>query len=447
MIKIRKGLDLPIAGVPEQQIYDGPAIPLVALLGEEYVGMRPSMLVKEGDKVLKGQPLFEDKRNPGVVHTAPASGIVTAIHRGERRVLQSVVIEVIGDESVVFQRHDSESLATLPREIVQAQLLSSGLWTALRTRPFSKAPQPGSVPAAIFVTAMDSNPLAVDPQPIIRAHRAMFDAGLTLLSRLTDGRVHVCQASGGKLGGHPVGQISFNEFAGPHPAGLVGTHIHFIEPVSLQKQVWHLNYQDVIAIGKLFIEGELWTERIISLAGPQVNKPRLIRTRLGASLETLTQGELLEGENRIVSGSVLSGVHAAGPRAWLGRFHLQVTVLKEGREKELFGWVTPGADKFSITRTTVGHFLKRKLFNFSTDTNGGERAMVPIGNYERVMPLDILPTMLLRDLLAGDTDSAQALGCLELDEEDLALCTYVCPGKYEYGPVLREVLTRIEQEG
>lgn len=447
MIKIRKGLDLPIAGVPEQQIYDGPAIPLVALLGEEYVGMRPSMLVKEGDTVLKGQPLFEDKRNPGVMYTAPACGIVRAIHRGERRVLQSVVIEVSGDESVVFARHELDSLAALPREVVQAQLLSSGLWTALRTRPFSKVPQPGSLPAAIFVTAMDSNPLAVDPQPIIRTHRVMFDAGLTVLSRLTEGRVHVCQASGGKLGGHPVGQINFNEFAGPHPAGLVGTHIHFIEPVSLQKHVWHLNYQDVIAIGKLFIDGELWTERVISLAGPQVNKPRLIRTRLGASLETLTQGELREGENRIVSGSVLSGVHATGPRAWLGRFHLQVTVLKEGREKELFGWVMPGTDKFSITRTTVGHFLKRKLFNFSTDTNGGERAMVPIGNYERVMPLDILPTMLLRDLLAGDTDSAQALGCLELDEEDLALCTYVCPGKYEYGPVLREVLTRIEQEG
>lgn len=447
MIKIKKGLDLPIAGLPEQQIHDGPAIPLVALLGEEYVGMRPSMLVQEGDKVLKGQPLFEDKRNPGVLFTAPASGTVAAINRGERRVLQSLVIEVQGDEQVVFERFAPESLAKLERETVQAQLLASGLWTAFRTRPFSKTPQPASVPAAIFVTAVDTNPLAVDPQPIIRAHREMFDAGLMLLSRLTDGKVHVCQAGGGKLGGHPAGQVTFNEFAGPHPAGLVGTHIHFLEPVSLQKTVWHLNYQDVIAIGKLFVEGELWTERVIALAGPQVKKPRLIRTRLGASLETLTAGELEEGDNRVISGSVLSGTIAAGPRAWLGRFHLQVTVLKEGREKELFGWVMPGADKYSITRTTVGHFLKHKLFNFSTDTNGGERSMVPIGNYERVMPLDILPTMLLRDLLAGDTDSAQALGCLELDEEDLALCTYVCPGKYEYGPVLRDVLTRIEQEG
>lgn len=227
----------------------------------------------------------------------------------------------------------------------------------------------------------------------------------------------------------------------------MGTHIHFLEPVSLTKQVWHLNYQDVIAIGKLFTTGELCAERIIAIGGPQATQPRLVRTLLGADLTALLAGETKEGENRIISGSVLSGRHATGPMAWLGRFHLQVSVVLEGREKELFGWVLPGAEKYSVTRTTLGHFLRRKLFNFSTSTNGGERAMVPIGNYERVMPLDILPTVLLRDLLAGDTDGAQALGCLELDEEDLALCTYVCPCKYEYGPVLREVLTRIEQEG
>ncbi|WP_058912014.1 Na(+)-translocating NADH-quinone reductase subunit A [Entomohabitans teleogrylli] len=447
MIKIKKGLDLPISGVPAQHIEDGPGIDRVALLGEEYVGMRPSMLVREGDLVRKGQALFEDKKNPGVIYTAPASGRVAEINRGERRVLQSVVIAVEGDDQETFPRHAPESLATLSAEVVEQQLISSGLWTALRTRPFSKAPAPGSRPAAIFVNAMDTNPLAADPQPIIAARRAMFDAGLTVLTRLTEGKVHVCQAGGGKLGGHPIRQVAFNEFAGPHPAGLVGTHIHFLEPVGPRKRVWHLNYQDVIAIGKLFVEGILCTDRVVALGGPQVKNPRLIRTRIGASLEALTAGELLEGENRVISGSVLSGTCAAGPHAYLGRFHLQVTALKEGRDKELLGWVMPGAEKFSVTRTTVGHFLKHKLFNFSTDTNGGERAMVPIGNYERVMPLDILPTMLLRDLLAGDTDSAQALGCLELDEEDLALCTYVCPGKYEYGPVLREVLTRIEQEG
>ncbi|AYZ16918.1 Na(+)-translocating NADH-quinone reductase subunit A [Klebsiella pasteurii] len=447
MIKITKGLNLPIAGMPSQQISSKTAVKRVALLGEEYIGMRPSMAVREGDRVQKGQLLFEDKRNSGVRFTAPASGTISAIHRGERRVLQSVVIDVDGDDAVHFPRYELADLAALTREAVQQQLMESGMWTAFRTRPFSKIPAPASVPAAIFVTAIDTNPLAADPQPIILAQREAFDAGLTLLTRLTDGKVHVCQASGGKLGGHPVGQVTFNQFAGPHPAGLVGTHIHFLEPVSLKKQVWHLNYQDVIAVGKLFLEGELSSERIVALGGPQVKEPRLLKTCSGASLDELLADELLDDENRVISGSVLSGTHAQGPHAFLGRFHLQISVVKEGREKELFGWVMPGKDKFSITRTTLGHFMKRKLFNFSTDTNGGERAMVPIGNYERVMPLDILPTMLLRDLLAGDTDSAQALGCLELDEEDLALCTYVCPGKYEYGPALRSVLTQIEQEG
>ncbi len=447
MFRIRKGLDLPISGVPEQHVTTGASIHHVAIVGDDYVGMRPAMLVQEGDRVIKGQALFEDKKNPGVMFTAPASGTVVAIHRGERRVLQSVVIQIEGDEKREFARFDAADLATLSHDAVQTQLLESGLWTALRTRPYSKTPVPGTVPAAIFVTAIDTNPLSADPQPLILAERKAFDAGLTVLTRLTPGKVHVCQASGGKLGGHPQGQVAFNEFAGPHPAGLVGTHIHFLEPVSLTKQVWHLNYQDVIAIGKLFTTGELCAERIIAIGGPQATQPRLVRTLLGADLTALLAGEMKEGENRIISGSVLSGRHATGPMAWLGRFHLQVSVVLEGREKELFGWVLPGAEKYSVTRTTLGHFLRRKLFNFSTSTNGGERAMVPIGNYERVMPLDILPTVLLRDLLAGDTDGAQALGCLELDEEDLALCTYVCPGKYEYGPVLREVLTRIEQEG
>lgn len=447
MIKITKGLDLPIAGLPDGQRIDDVTVTRVAVKGEEYIGLRPSMAVKEGDRVAKGQLLFEDKKIPGVRFTAPASGIVSAIHRGERRVLQSVVIDIEGDDAVAFNAYAPDELATLPRETVTEQLIESGLWTAMRTRPFSKTPAPGTEPVAIFVTAMDTNPLAADPQPIILAQRDAFNAGLTVLTRLTDGRVHVCQGSGGKLGGHPQGQVTFNQFAGPHPAGLVGTHIHFLEPVSLNKQVWHLNYQDVIAYGKLFLDGVLWTERIIALGGPQVKQPRLLRTRLGADLDALLVGELHDGENRVISGSVLNGTQAVGPHAFLGRFHLQVSVLKEGRDKELLGWVAPGRDKFSITRTTLGHFLKKKLFNLSTDTHGGERAMVPIGSYERVMPLDILPTVLLRDLLAGDTDSAQALGCLELDEEDLALCTYVCPGKYEYGPVLRHVLTQIEQEG
>ncbi|MFZ7343831.1 Na(+)-translocating NADH-quinone reductase subunit A [Avibacterium volantium] len=446
MITIKKGLDLPIAGKPEQVIHNGNAVTEVALLGEEYVGMRPSMKVREGDVVKKGQVLFEDKKNPGVLFTAPASGTVTAINRGAKRVLQSVVIQIEGDDQVTFNKYSADELKSLTSEQVRQNLQASGLWTALRTRPFSKVPAVDAVPSSIFVNAMDTNPLAADPEVVLKAHWDDFAHGLTVLSRLHEGKLHLCKAGDSNIPTVDLPNLAVHDFGGPHPAGLSGTHIHFIDPVSATKTVWYLNYQDVIAFGRLFTTGELYNDRVISLAGPQVKNPRLIRTQLGANLAQLTKGELKEGENRIISGSVLSGHKAEGAVDYLGRYALQVSVIAEGREKEFLGWIMPGANKYSITRTVLGHF-GHKLFNFTTALNGGHRAMVPIGAYERVMPLDIIPTLLLRDLSAGDTDSAQALGCLELDEEDLALCTFVCPGKNDYGPMLRAALDKIEKEG
>lgn len=448
MITIKKGLDLPIDGKPDQStIHDSAPIQHVAVLGEEYVGMRPSMKVQEGDVVKKGQVLFEDKKNAGVLFTAPVAGKITAINRGEKRVLQSVVIEVAGDDAITFNAFSDSQLAQLSSEQVRQQLIQSGLWTAFRTRPFSKIPAIDAQPAAIFVNAMDTNPLAANPVAIINERRDDFINGLTVISRLTDNKIHLCQAQGADIPKIQAVNLQVHEFGGVHPAGLVGTHIHFIEPVSASKTVWHIGYQDVLAIGHLFTTGELDCHRVISLAGSQVTQPRLIRTILGVCVSELVSGSLKNGDNRIISGSVLNGTIATGPHDYLGRYHNQISVIEEGRDKEFLGWVMPSAEKFTITRTTLGHFLKNKLFNFTTSTNGGDRAMVPIGTYERVMPLDILPTLLLRDLIVGDSDSAQALGCLELDEEDLALCSFVCPGKYEYGSLLRNVLNTIEKEG
>ncbi|MCI7479184.1 Na(+)-translocating NADH-quinone reductase subunit A [[Pasteurella] aerogenes] len=446
MITIKKGLDLPISGKPEQVIHNGNAITEVALLGEEYVGMRPSMKVREGDVVKKGQVLFEDKKNPGVLFTAPASGTVTAINRGAKRVLQSVVIKVEGDEQITFAKYTADELKTLSSEQVRQNLQTSGLWTALRTRPFSKVAAVDAVPSSIFINAMDTNPLAADPEVVLKEHGQDFIYGLTVLSRLHEGKLHLCKAGNSNIPTVDLANVEVHEFSGPHPAGLSGTHIHFIDPVSAKKSVWYINYQDVIAIGKLFTTGEFYNGRVVSLAGPQVKNPRLVRTVLGANLSQLTANELNDGENRVISGSVLNGHKAVGPVDYLGRYALQVSVIAEGRDKEFLGWIMPGADKFSITRTVLGHFGS-KLFNFTSAVNGGHRAMVPIGAYERIMPLDIIPTLLLRDLASGDTDSAQALGCLELDEEDLALCTFVCPGKNEYGPMLRAALDKIEKEG
>jgi Na+-transporting NADH:ubiquinone oxidoreductase subunit A len=444
MIKIKKGLDIPLSGSPKQDIHDGPSIKHVAVLGEEYVGMRPTMLVEVGDRVKKGQALFEDKKNPGVFFTASVAGTVKEINRGAKRVLQSVVIEAEGDEFVAFDSFTAAELASLTVEQVKKNLTGSGLWTALRTRPFSTSPAVDSTAKAIFVTAMDTNPLAADPTVVIAQRSADFSNGLTVLSRLSD-KVYLCKKAGASVPSVPAVQVE--EFDGPHPAGLPGTHIHFLDPVSIKKVVWHINYQDVIAIGALFTSGQLNAERVISLAGPVVKNPRLVKTVLGASIAELTAGELQDGQNRIISGSVLSGAAAGGVHGYLGRFHNQISVLAEGYDKEFLGWAMPGSDKFSVTRAYLSHLNPKRLFNMTTSTNGSSRAMVPIGNYERVMPLDILPTLLLRDLLVGDTDGAVSLGCLELDEEDLALSTFVCPGKYDYGVALRDCLATIQKEG
>ncbi|MCC5855513.1 MAG: Na(+)-translocating NADH-quinone reductase subunit A [Idiomarina sp.] len=446
MITIKKGLDIPIAGAPQQIIEDGPAIQSVATLGEEYVGMRPTMHVQVDDRVKKGQILFEDKKNPGVKFTAPAAGVVKEVNRGKQRVLQSVVIEIDGDEQITFDKYDAGKLLQLSRDNVQKNLVESGLWTAFRTRPYSRSPKLDSEPKAIFVNAMDTSPLAGDPALFIKENPEAFIDGLKVVSRLTEGKLYVCSAPDADLdfGDAPV---THETFKGVHPAGNVGTHIHFLEGVSMSYHVWHLNAQDVIAIGKLFTTGELFTDRVVAISGPGVKNPRLLRTRLGANLNDLLQGEVTGENQRVVSGSVLNGNKAHGAHAFLGRFHQQVTVLGEGDEKYLFGWIWPGKEMHSITRAFAGHLAPNKLFKMDASTNGSERAMVPIGNYERVMPLDILPTLLLRDLAAGDIESAQALGCLELDEEDLALCTYVCPGKYDFGPLLRKCLTTIEKEG
>ncbi len=443
MIKINRGLDLPISGAPVQVIGEGVKPRSVALIGFDYVGMKPTMAVQEGDRVKTGQIIFTDKKTPGVNYTAPATGVISAINRGDKRVLQSVVIDVEDDDAIVFDQY--QDLTQVTRQQAVDNLLNSGLWTALRTRPYSRVPAPDTQPAAIFVAAMDTHPLAADPAVVIAEQAEAFKQGLTVLGKLTEGKVFVSKAPGADI---PVTDtVVTEEFAGPHPAGLVGTHIHFLNAASAKKIVWTVGYQDVIAVGKLFSEGKLYTDRVVSLAGPQIENPRLVKTRLGANLDELAAGQMKAGNNRVISGSVLGGRRTSSATAYLGRYHNQVSVLLEGDEREFMGWLSPGANKHSTLGIYLSQFSKNKLLNFTTTTNGSERAMVPVGSYENVMPLDILPTQLLRALIVGDTQMAQSLGCLELEEEDLALCSYVCPGKYEYGPILRDNLTRIEKEG
>ena len=450
-MKITRGLNIPISGVPEQKIYDARnEVRTVAIIGRDFKGLKPTMKVTEGDRVRIGEVLFEDKKNPGVKFTSPAAGFVRDINRGAHRVLRSVVIDVDAEEEAIeYTAYGEEALDSLSREQVKEQLIESGAWTALRTRPYSKVPKIDAVPHSIFITAIDTRPLAADPAVIIALEPESFTNGIRVLRHLSGGKVFVSKAAGADIpevsnDNVSYDNVEYHEFSGPHPAGLVGTHIHFLDPVSTNKSVWYIGYQDVMAIGRLFVTGNHPMDRVVSLAGPKVKEPRLIRTRQGICTDCLIQEELFPGQARVISGSMLSGFRSAGWSAYLGRFNTQVVVLPETSERLFLHWLNPWLKHFSLLNV-----FARKLPEYEMDTsqNGSRRAMVPLGNYEEVMPLDILPTQLLRALLVRDTDAAQMLGALELDEEDLALCTFVCHSKYEYGPALRACLEQIEREG
>jgi Na+-transporting NADH:ubiquinone oxidoreductase subunit A len=446
--KIRKGLNVPIAGAPRQAIEAGPPITRVALLGDDYVGMRPKLQVEVGDAVKLGQVLFSDKKTPGVQYTSPGCGEVVAIKRGVRRKFESIVIRLEGDDEESFPSFEDGRLGSLDCDTARDNLVAAGLWTALRTRPFSKVPDPRSAPHAIFVTAIDTQPLAPDPRVVLAGQEKDFERGLRVLSCLTEGKLYVCVGGGTKLSGTGLERVEIAEFVGPHPAGLAGTHIHVLDRVGKKKTVWTIGYQDVLAVGRLFLTGRLPVQRVISLAGPRVSQPRLVATRLGASTDDLLEGQLAPGEARIISGSVLSGRTAADVHAYLGRYHLQVSVISDDRRRTFLGWLGLGWNKFSIKPVYTSALSgRRRKFPLTTSSQGDPRAIVPIGMYEKVLPLDLLPTALLKSIVVGDTERAQALGCLELDEEDLALCSFVCPGKHDFGSSLRDVLTRIEKEG
>ncbi|WP_353473986.1 Na(+)-translocating NADH-quinone reductase subunit A [Salipiger sp. H15] len=442
---LRKGLDVPVLGTPEGGIEDGAAVRTVAVLGQDYIGLKPRIVVQEGDVVAAGAPILAHKDTPEVQVTAPVSGRIKAVNRGPRRVLISIEIEV--DPSAA-EPMDFTSVgdATTTAGLI-AKLCASGLWTSFRTRPYSKVPAPESKPAAIFVTAMDSEPLCGDAATIIAEDAGAFTRGLQALPLLTEGKVYLCQKIGADMPGADLPGITAAGFSGPHPAGLAGTHMHFLEPPSAAKTVWSIGYHDVIAIGKLLETGRLDAKRIIALSGPMCSRPRLVRTLAGASMEDLCAEDLKGGTPvRVISGSILSGRMGAGQTGFLGRYARQITLIEEDKKQIPMGWIRPMGSKFAV-QPVLGSAFTKKLYALTSNLNGGRRAMVPLGTFEELMPQDYLPTQLLRALLVMDTDTAQALGALELDEEDLGLCGFACPAKYEYGIALRDSLSKIEKEG
>ena len=445
IFNLKKGLNIPVLGIPEQIIQGEKKPKSVAVLGPDYIGLKPKMLVSVGDKVKRGSPLFCHKDYPEILYVSPCKGKVKVINRGDKRVLLSVVIDVesLSDKGInIIKTHSNEKSQ---EQFVKKCLFDSGLWTSFLTRPYSKVPSSDSLPSSIFITAMDTEPLCPDAELIINHDLKAFNEGVKKISLLTKGKVFICTKNNSQL---KVNDFDTYEFAGPHPAGLAGTHMHFLDAPSATKTVWSIGYQDVIAIGKLFLTGFIDVSRIVSIAGPHALKPRLVKTVLGASLDDILDGEYNQAEGcRVISGSILSGFHATNELAYLGKYSRQITIIKEDLEKHFFGWIKPQPNKFSVMPVLLSAFGFFKLFNLTSNLNGGRRAMVPTGVFETLMPQDFLPTQMLRALLVMDTDVAQSLGALELDEEDLALCTFACPAKYEYGSALRDSLQKIEKEG
>lgn len=447
VIKIKKGLNLPINGEPNNFIDSTKKVSKVGIIGNDFVGLKPTFAVAVGEKVKQGQVLFSDKKNTVVKFTSPASGTVLEINRGEKRVFQSLVIEIEGTDEIVFKNYSETQIPSLTREEVKENLLNSGLWTSLRERPMSKIANPEITPHSIFVTAIDSNPLGPDISYILKGKENSFKNGLRILSKLTDGKLFLCKEEKSEIPAIQLPNLVEQEFSGLHPKGLVGTHIHFLDPVSRNKKVWHINAQDVVAIGNLFTTGKIDTERIVTLAGPSVKNPRYIKTRVGASISELCENELNQNENRKISGSVFSGREATKEENYLGRYHQQISVIEELNNRTFLGWMNPAVKQFSVKNVLFTSLSKHLKYNFSTSLNGGERAIVPSGSYEKVMPLDILATFLLRSLAVDDIEDSEKLGCLELDEEDLSLCTFVCPSKIDHSQNLRRNLNLIDKEG
>ena len=442
---LKHGLNIPISGEPNQVIHENKLPKSVALLGTDYNGIKPRMLVNIGDKVKRGTPLFIHKDNPDAKFVSPCTGIVKEINRGEKRKLLSVVVEIddINDKGVNFIGKNKRTDKSI--SFVKKILLESGFWTSFLTRPYSKVPHSNTNPSSIFINAMDTEPLSPDPDIIINDDIEAFNEGIKIISKLSDGKIFVCTKLNSRVNG-----LDFEtfEFDGPHPAGLTGTHMHFLDPPSSEKTVWSINYQDVIGIGKLFLTGYLDIKKIVSIGGPLSKKPRLISTVVGASLNDILRGEIVdEYKCRVISGSILSGFKAMNELSYIGKYSRQITLIKEDEDKHLFGWIAPQPKKYSVMPVLLSALGLTKSFNLTSNLNGGRRAMVPTGVFESLMPQDFLPTQILRSLLVMDTDVAQTLGVLELDEEDLALCTFACPAKYEYGIALRDNLEKIEKEG
>ena len=446
--QIKQGRDIKLKGAAPKEIVTLSLPRQVAVVPSDFKGIKASLCVKVNDAVKVGTPLFEDKHCPEIKVVSPVSGRVAAINRGEKRFLEDIVVESDGrDEAVAFRKFSASEISGLSKEDVEKTLLQSGLWPVLRQRPFSKVAHPHEPPKSIFVHAMNTEPLAPDVDFILQGKEEQFQAGLNVLRRLTKGKVYLCAKHGSRSKALTQARdVETHYFAGPHPAGNVSTHIHYLDPIHKGDHVWYVEAQDVARIGYLFLEGVYSPERVVAVTGEGAGRKFYAKTIVGAPVSLLLKGSGLEGM-RCVSGSVLAG-REVGKDGYLSFYDSQLTVIPAGGKRTFLGWLSPGSDKYTFSRTFVSSFLPpRKEVSLTTDKHGSDRAIVLNHIYDPLVPLDIMVYFLLKAVISEDIEEAERLGILECDEEDFALCSFACPSKTDVGGIIREGLELIEREG
>ena len=444
---IQKGRDILLKGAAKKEIVMVPLPKYVAVQPPDFNGLSARLHVKENDPVRVGTTIFSDKGVPEIQVASPASGKVVAINRGAKRALLSIVVETDGrQEAESFPKFPREKIRTLSKAEITDVLLKGHLWPVLRRRPFSKVADPHLKPKSIFVHAMNTEPLAGDIDFILQGKEIEFQAGLDVLKGLIDGNVHLCYAKGATSKAlTQAANVQAHTFSGPHPAGNVSTHIHYVDPINKGDLVWYVEAQDVARIGLLFLNGVYPAERIVAVTGEETaNHQVYAKTIVGAPLSSLLGGMTLQ-QVRCLSGSVLTGKDV-GIGGYLNFYDSQVTVIPEGGKREFLGWLLPGANKYTFSRTFLSAFLPQREVSLDSDEHGSHRAIVLNDVYDSLVPLDIMTYFLLKAAITGNIEEMEALGILECDEEDFALCTFACPSKTDVGGIISRGLALIEKE-
>ncbi|MFL9829575.1 Na(+)-translocating NADH-quinone reductase subunit A [Flavobacterium sp. ST-87] len=445
-VKIKKGLNLKLVGEAVRTITELPVAGIFAIKPKDFVGITPKLLVKAGANVEAGTPLFYDKNDESVLFCSPVSGEVIEIIRGDKRVI--LEIRILADKDIKYRSCTPSDPNLLSEKEITEKLLKNGIWPFIRQRPYGTIANPKDRPKAIFISGFDTNPLAPDYDFIFSEKETDFQTGLDALKKLTTGKIHLnLKADSSPPAVFSQAQnVQINTISGPHPAGNVGVQIHHIDPINKGEVVWHINPQDVVIIGKLFSKGIFDAVRTIAVTGTQLEKTQYYKTIVGTTIKNiLADAVLKKGDNRIISGSVLSGSQIPAD-GFLGFYDTQISVILEGNDYEFMGWLAPGFNKFSVSRTFFSWLSPNKKHNLNTNLHGEERPFVMTGQYEKVFPMDIYPVQLLKSILIEDIDLMEKLGIYEVVEEDFALCELICTSKIKSQEIIRHGLDMVRKE-